>query len=99
MKEPLDIKLFVSCHQPGQTVPPHPLLVPIQVGARWQKQNFPILSMIILEKTFLLKTEYIVSLRHNIGPGKMLRPIITVSSTIGGICFQTLAQIHRVSIP
>ena len=40
MKEPLDIKIFVSCHQPDQTVPPHPLLVPMQVGTALTRTKF-----------------------------------------------------------
>lgn len=35
-----DIKLFVCCHQP-ETVPEHPLLIPIQVGAALANRHFP----------------------------------------------------------
>ncbi len=35
-----EIKLFVSCHQPS-SVPEHPLLVPIQVGAALSEERFP----------------------------------------------------------
>ncbi len=35
-----DIKLFVCCHQPT-SVPEHPLLVPIQVGAALAEEHFP----------------------------------------------------------
>lgn len=35
-----DIKLFVCCHQPA-SVPKHPLLVPIQVGAALSDTKFP----------------------------------------------------------
>lgn len=36
-----DIKLFVCCHQAGQSVPNHPLLYPIQVGAALAERHFP----------------------------------------------------------
>lgn len=35
-----EIKLFVCCHQPA-TVPEHPLLVPVQVGAALTDEQFP----------------------------------------------------------
>lgn len=35
-----EIKLFVSCHQPV-SVPSHPLLVPVQVGAALTEERFP----------------------------------------------------------
>lgn len=41
MKELPDIKLFVSCHQPEQQVPPLPILVPIQVGTALAETRFP----------------------------------------------------------
>lgn len=41
MNRPISVKLFVSCHQPDQIVPPHPLLVPIQVGAALSEYHFP----------------------------------------------------------
>ena len=41
MNDNANIKLFVSCHQPNQNVPPHPLLTPIQVGAALSETLFP----------------------------------------------------------
>ena len=41
MKSHPNVKIFVSCHQADQTVPPHPLLAPIQVGAALSDEKFP----------------------------------------------------------
>ena len=75
-----EIKLFVSCHKLS-VLPECKLFVPIHVGAAISDKQMNMLRDDTGDN-ISSKTETIVNLLHNIGPGKMLMLIILDFSII-----------------